>query len=550
MSCINRNFRFTGLRPILLYLAICGNVVVIIYCIIWILISFYLYHLKPIDSIVFLLLLSSEILLLLLLLLSLCISKIHSHKFILKNNINKAGDIAINIASTIPSLDEVILLEERALVYLKDIKGALSNRFNCAIRLMACGSIPERFSGPIMNEWIHNNSEFNLWAHALLSDQDFLIEPFPMTASYSAQSHKIEIVQGESFIEDGFAKLRLSRCMSTKFNLKKGFLSTDTVKHAVKQCISEEPMTNFPGVLSKSCCPRNYVKVNIHGPAIKVHIAGEVPNVYLADFTFAIPCLEWPNESDWPFRNKMWPDHGVVATIKDLGFHFVPANQKKDKSKLTWRYSFSLAERELSKQVNKIARDCFLCFKVISVDHLKPIYKRLKSYHLKTILFHTLEVTPAEMWNEKNILNCLDYLLKELQEAFHQQRCRHFWISRINLFQDFKNRILSKLEAKIKEIRKNPVAFVGTYSLRIRASSQHFNKNEEVPFYFCLRYVRNDCIFKDSIKKIRKNNSEEAAAEEGNHVRASPETAPLIIDSYPDRYPVCSYGSFSHKENL
>ena len=544
MGCINRNFRYITLPYIIQFISICTIPIAIISS----LINYFLFHNAFADSIgCYLWALSSSTLYLLL---HRFILKIRRSKFILKNNINKADDIAINIASTMPSLDEAILLEEKALVYLKDIKGALSRRFHCPIRLMTCGSIPERFSVPVMNDWIGDIREIDLWSHALLSDQDFLIEPFPITASYSAQSHKIEIVQSESFTEEGYAKLRVTSCMSRRFKLMEGFLSTDTVKDAVKQCILEEPMRNFPGVVSKSWCLMNQVKVNTHGPAIKVHITGKAPNVYLADFTFAIPCLEWPNESDWPFRNKMWPDHTAVATIKGLGFHFVPVNQKKDKLKLTWRYSFSLAERELSKQVNKIARNCFLCFKIISNDHLKPTSEKLKTYHLKTILFHTLEVTPAEMWNEKNILKCLDYLLNELQEAFDQQRCKHFWISRINLFQDFKNRILSKLEAKIKEIRKNPVAFVGTYSLRIRASSQHFNKNEEVPFYFCLRYVRNDCIFKDSIKKIRKNNSEEAAAEEGNHVRASPETAPLIIDSYPDRYPVCSCGSFSHKENL
>ena len=132
----------------------------------------------------------------------------------------------------------------------------------------------------------------------------------------------------------------------------------------------------------------------------------------MADFTFAIPCLEWPPESDWPLPNKMWPDHRVVTTIKDLGFHLVPLSQKNDKSKLTWRYSFSLAERELSKQVNEIARKCFLCVKIIGADHLKPICKKLSSYHLKTVLFRTLEVTSAEMWSEINILNCLDYLLQ------------------------------------------------------------------------------------------------------------------------------------------
>ena len=40
--------------------------------------------------------------------------------------------------------------------------------------------------------------------------------------------------------------------------------------------------------------------------------------------------------------------------------------------------------------------------------------------------------------------------------------------------------------------------------------------------------------------------SEEAAAEEVNHVRFTIEETPLNIDSYPVRF----YGSFSQKENL
>ena len=174
----------------------------------------------------------------------------------------------------------------------------------------------------------------------------------------------------------------------------------------------------------------------------------------MGDFTFAIPCFKWLPESDWPFRNKMSPDHRVVTTIMDLGFHFISKNQKNDKSKFTWQHSFSLAERELSKQVNEISRKCFLCLKIISVDNLKTICQRRSSYHLKTNLLRTLEVTSAKMWNQKNILNCLGYLLKELQKAFHQQRCMHFWISRSNLFQNFNHSRLSEIEVMVKEIWK------------------------------------------------------------------------------------------------
>ena len=481
-------------------------------------------------------------------------SFIRRRKFILKKSISKPDDLFENIASVIPSEDEVVLIEEKASVYLKDIKGALSSRFNCSIRFMACGSIPERFGVPLVDDWISDVGKIHD-AHALLSDNDFLEEPFGITASYSAQSYTVEIVQWESFIEEGYAMLNISRPVARRFNLKEGFLSTTAIKHSVLRCISKVPATKFPGIVTRDQNPwldrlsRLSVShlATIHGPAINLHIQTlDNDSIFLADFTFAIPCFKWPPESDWPFRNKMWPDHRVVAGIKDLGFHFVPVNQKKDKSKLTWRYSFSLAERELSKEVNEIARNCFLCLKIIHVDHLKPICKRLKSYHLKTILFRALEVTSAKTWSQKKILNCLDYLLKELQEAFHQQRCLHFWISRINLFQNFKHRRLSKLELKVKDIRKNLFPFLFTYSTKFRPPYRSFDKKQEL-FCFCFGLVRDDKNMLLQIKKgtIRKSISKDVTAEEGNCVQVSPEEAALNIDSHLAH----CYGSFNQDKN-
>ena len=101
----------------------------------------------------------------------------------------------------IPSLDEVIVLENNALAYLEDIKGALRSS-NCAIRIMACVTIPERLTVPLVKDWISDIDTGPYYNHALFSDQDFLIEPFGITASYSAQSHTIEIVKSESCIEE------------------------------------------------------------------------------------------------------------------------------------------------------------------------------------------------------------------------------------------------------------------------------------------------------------------------------------------------------------
>ena len=389
-------------------------------------------------------------------------------------NINKANDIFTNIMALVPSKDEVDLLEENTLVYLQGIKEALSSRFNCAVSILPSGSIPERFGVPFINDWIDDISTL-YETPEILSDQDFLIEPFTIIASYSFQSSTLEIVQGNSFNE-GFAMLRVSESLARRCNLKEGFLPTKVIKDSVLECLKKASLTQFPGVVRRSKLLESLKfkvsrQVQVHGPAVKLGISSlENTTIYLADFTFAIPCFQWPPESDWPSRNKKWPDHKVVATIKERGFHFVPRNKENDKSNLTWRYSFSLAEKELSKHVNQNARICFLCLKIISTYHLKPICKKLSSYHLKTIFFHILEVTSVETWSQKSILNCLKYLLEEVQYVFHQQRCKHFWISHINLFQDLKHDELSKLEKKVKAIHENPLPFVCSYSIKVKPS--------------------------------------------------------------------------------
>ena len=279
----------------------------------------------------------------------------YNGKFILKNGINEADDLITNIASVTPSADEVVLTNEKVLIFFKDIKETLSSGFNCEIRLIACGSIPERFAALQMIDWnieIMNRDR----VRALPSDQDVLIEPSKITASYLAQPDTIEIVQRESFIEEGFVMLNISKHIATRFNLEEGFLSTDTIKHSVKRCILENYEKDFLGIVYYHSSSGQPIHVQINGPAVNVCIRGLHSSVYLADFTFAIPCFEWPPESDWPSRDKKWPNQTAVTTIKSHGFHFVPKNQENDKLKLTWRYSFSLAERQLSKEVNEIAR--------------------------------------------------------------------------------------------------------------------------------------------------------------------------------------------------
>ena len=134
-------------------------------------------------------------------------------KWTLKTHINEQSDLFTNIASMIPSEVQVIVLEEKALVYLKDIKEAFSRRFNYEIRFMTSGCIPERFVVPLVFDWIGNNDEICI----------VLSEHFGVKASYSSQSYTIEIVQSESSIGEGYANLIIGESLARRYNLKQGF---------------------------------------------------------------------------------------------------------------------------------------------------------------------------------------------------------------------------------------------------------------------------------------------------------------------------------------
>jgi len=143
-----------------------------------------------------------------------------------------------------------------------------------------------------------------------------------------------------------------------------------------------------------------------------------------------------------------------------------------DNDKTSWRFSFSLADVELSKLVPGTARKYFFALKIIFKDHLQPVVSKITSYHMKTIFFNTLEKLPAGFWMENNIEECFRTLLAELHDALLSINCPHHWFSYINLFQTGESRIKPKrlhlLAKKVQRILNDPAPFIfddGCYCL-------------------------------------------------------------------------------------
>lgn len=425
-----------------------------------------------------------------------------------------------SLAQTLQEIDtditpdeELVFLKQKCLRYVESFRMALQKTF--ASRALATvemvGSTTERFGLPMAQETVRA-LPIN---HALLSDYDLMFSFNGWKASEEGgvenpanDSHFFTVITKDFRLHPGFVKLLLTEHGLARFKsayndasldapYNKLFtvtkdleylLNADAMKKALYSALSGTELDSYPEGRNDAR-QFNTAQVVKQGPAVNLtvgatNVCGLCMRVlFLADCTFSIK-TEWPAAAaDWAEQTRCWPSTKDIARIVKNGCHVVPKSQRSDKIGLTWRYSFSMAEVELSKLVNPIARKCFLVLKVIFKDHLQPCAKWLSSYHLKTVFFHTMSATSADKWTSQNAELCFRVLVRRLMTAVENQMCPHFWISDINLFdiEGVSVRHFNRLHSKIEQIMEHPHWYVKPYKNR---SNKHKNdRNEDYVLY-------------------------------------------------------------------
>jgi hypothetical protein len=179
---------------------------------------------------------------------------------------------------------------------------------------------------------------------------------------------------------------------------------------------------------------------------------------------------KWPAAAlAWASRPRFCPNTTTVNKIVLTGGEIVPKtlNQEDD---LSWRLSFSQAERILERQTNEKARKCHVALKVVFKRVLKPICPILKTYHIKTLFWHFMESKTEEFWSDVSYLEVFSSLLNKLIKSLEERKCKHYFIDFINLFDDknlkIKNSELEKLFDRailefysIEHEKKNPLLY-------------------------------------------------------------------------------------------
>ena len=381
-------------------------------------------------------------------------------------------EILLCVGQEIPTEEELLQLKERTESYLNDIKVELEKAAGKQMKLIFSGSTVERYGIPVM--LLSHSCCAGPSLGTLHTDLDVMICPMAERACFSGQGY---IHLAPLFI-DGVRVIGYTKLFRLTSMCKKIWIRPRVVIKKVKDAVTSTPLLNFPE--NKPWCvlaPR--IEVQSKGPALKIRVLA----VFELDVTFCFYCPEWPTNSDWPSRPRYWPSMADAQRIMSLGCHVVAKSAPCDKENKSWRFSFSVAECELSKLVPDTAKKCFLALKIILKDHLQPVVPEIGSYHIKTIFLNTMEKLPVGFWADENIERCFLTLLKELRIALRTMKCPHHWFSSINLF-SIKAEKLQLLAKKVQRILQDPSPFIlddgccCVSSCCVRVPDEHFTSRD------------------------------------------------------------------------
>jgi hypothetical protein len=342
--------------------------------------------------------------------------------------------------------------QNEILSFLDDIKDELKRKIipRATFKSIPVGSVKERYGIPHSYNNTKRRSDF---ISTLNTDIDVMFCFESIKASSSGLRNMLVI---KPIVPEGIGFLGYAQLTSLEPDCV--ISSKDIIKQA-KIAVGCTQIKNHPGIprCFGRCKEVPELQFITKTPAIKIICTG---NIFEADVTLCIKCFEWPSLSDWPERQRCWPSQEDVHRIKLRGCHLVPKPAPSDKEKTSWRFSFSLAEVELSKLVPNTARKCFLALKIILKDHLQPV-AQFTSYDLKTVFLNTLEKTPVNFWVDENIEKCFLMLLMELRDVFNSGQCLHYWFSSVNLFSKFNNpKQVRSFLYKLERIAENPAPFI------------------------------------------------------------------------------------------
>ena len=159
-----------------------------------------------------------------------------------------------------------------------------------------------------------------------------------------------------------------------------------------------------------------------------------------------VPCLaapSWPHcASDFLIRTRSfdWPSRKLIDRINNAGCHVVAiGHPQSDNKEIEWRWSFSVAEKELIHDMSDAMYGCMYVFKTIKKYHWrctdpdKPT--TFCSYYIKTACLWVCETEPHNV----NVMELCRKVLAWLIFCYRTNTLPHYFIPNQNLIGHLSN---------------------------------------------------------------------------------------------------------------
>ena len=285
--------------------------------------------------------------------------------------------------------------------------------------------------------------------------------------------------------------------------------SMDTLKDVVNMLCSKEFVQSFVGK-----------KQEIHGPAATGLAFKTHPKMGMIDFVKCLHCLNWPPcASGFLTRPRPhgWPSQSLIDKIQQAGCHAVGVGHPHSDNKDTeWRWSFSVAERELIHFLSTSMFECMYVLKAIKKLKWKNNAKEntpFCSYFIKTACLWNAELVPShENSNIHLCIQTLDWLI----ECYKNKQLPHYFIPKQNLIGHLSNDLCKEAHDWLMDIRANIYQTILDASTNWRNWYDKLTNN--IPYYGykglnytsikqALKYQRTHCqVLEDVANRITEDN--------------------------------------------
>ncbi|XP_033758231.1 LOW QUALITY PROTEIN: uncharacterized protein LOC117340581 [Pecten maximus] len=175
---------------------------------------------------------------------------------------------------------------------------------------------------------------------------------------------------------------------------------------------------------------------------------------------FGFKCDGLPNAAlEWVTRDRTtsWPSPSSIETVVQHGCLVVTTPHANSSRKdIEWQFVFNYAEELLIKSLSRAQKYCFRVFKILVDECSKNLTTKLKTVHLKSIMFYACEEISGSNWGE-NCGGCVMYLLSKLESHVSEKCLPNYFISSNNMIDHYSDEALGSIAKIVCSIRLFPI---------------------------------------------------------------------------------------------